>query len=353
MQRVIDMKKQLDDLGVSAFCESMAMMVRAGIQTDEAIGLLAESARKDGGVLESGLAVMKEKTEAGDRLWKAMEESGIFPDYCVRMVEAGEGSGRMESILFRLSRYYADQKTMGDKLRGAVTYPAAMLVLIIAVLAVMLVMVLPAFTDVYDNLTGSLSASTYGYIRWAYAFCWIALIAMVVIAGALIVGLWMWTHGKRETVEKLLRKLPICDNILNSMGSYRFTAALTTFLASGEMQDDAVRMSIPMVRCKPIEDVLHRCEERMAEGHSIAQAAYDEDLFEPVYGRMLLAGERSGSMEPVLERLSGLLEDNAASLVERLVGIIDPLLSGVLMVTVGLSLLSVMLPLIGMMNSVG
>ena len=90
----------------------------------------------------------------------------------------------------------------------------------------------------------------------------------------------------------------------------------------------------------------------MEEGHSIAQAAYDEELFEPVYGRMLLAGERSGSLEHVLGRLTELLEENCGNLAERLVGIIDPLLSGVLMFTVGLSLLSVMLPLIGMMNSI-
>ena len=91
----------------------------------------------------------------------------------------------------------------------------------------------------------------------------------------------------------------------------------------------------------------------MEEGHSIAQAAYDEDLFEPVYGRMLLAGERSGSLEQVLGRLNGLLEEHCMELVDRLVGVVDPLLSGVLMLTVGVSLLSVMLPLIGMMNSIG
>ena len=91
----------------------------------------------------------------------------------------------------------------------------------------------------------------------------------------------------------------------------------------------------------------------MSEGDSFAQAAYDEELFEPVYGRMLLAGERSGNMEAVLERLAGLLEERAAHQVDRLVGIVDPLLSGILMVSVGLSLLSVMLPLIGIMNSVG
>ena len=345
--------KKLDDLGVSAFCESMAMMVQAGIHTDEAISLLQSEHGQTGGILEQGLHVMKTQVDEGAGLAAAMTASGIFPAYAIQMVEAGESSGRLEDILFRLARYYADQKTISEKLKSAVTYPAAMLVLIIAVLAVMLVMVLPAFTDVYNNLTGSLAASSYGYVRWAYGFCWFALVLMILLAAALVAGLWMWRHGKREAVERILRKNKLCSGILESMGMFRFTSALETFLASGEMQDEAVLKSLPMTDCAPVEEKLHRCVSRMEEGHSIAQAAYDEELFEPVYGRMLLAGERSGNMEHVLSRLTGLLEENCGNLVDRLVSIVDPLLSGVLMVTVGLSLLSVMLPLIGMMNAIG
>ena len=329
------------------------MMVQAGIHTDEAIGLLQSDHSHTGGVLEQGLAAMKTKVDEGAGLAAAMKESGIFPEYALQMVEAGESSGRLEDILFRLAAYYADQKTISEKLRSSVTYPAAMLTLIIAVLAVMLVMVLPAFTDVYNNLTGSLAASSYGYVRWAYGFCWFALILMLLLAAALVIGLLLWNSDKRKNVEAFLRKNRLCSEILESMGKFRFTSALATFLASGEMQDEAVLKSLPMTDCAPVEEKLQKCILRMQDGHSIAQAAYDEDLFEPVYGRMLLAGERSGNMEHVLNRLTKLLEENCKNLVERLVGIVDPLLSGVLMFTVGLSLLSVMLPLIGMMNAIG
>lgn len=345
-------KQKLNDLGVSAFCESMAMMARSGIQTDEAISLLQSGKVGEGGVLGQALAVMGERVEQGGTLAEAMRESGVFPPFAIQMVEAGESAGRLEDILFQLARYYSNQKTISDKLRNAVTYPAAMLVLIIAVLAVMIAKVLPAFTGVYNNLTGGIAASSYGYIRWAYAFCWVALVIMVVIALLLIVGLALWKNGKRAPVEALLRRIPLCSSILDNMSMFRFTSALGTFLASGELQDEALQKSIPMTAYAPTEAKLDRCAARMEEGHSIAQAAYDEELFEPVYGRMLLAGERSGSLEDVLERLTGLLEENCSSLVDRLVGIVDPLLSGVLMVTVGLSLLSLMLPLIGMMNSV-
>ena len=289
----------------------------------------------------------------GSGLAAAMRESGAFPPYALQMVAAGESSGRLEDILFRLSRYYADQKTISDKLRNAVTYPAAMMALIIAVLAVMLVMVLPSFTDVYRTLTGSLAASSYRYVRWAYAFCWIALAVMIVLSLGLVSGLALWRRGKRTAVEKIHNRVPLCRSIQENMGMFRFTSALTTFIASGEMQDEAVLNSIPMTDCAAVESKLQKCVLSMEQGHSIAQAAYDEELFEPVYGRMLLAGERSGSLESVLERLTGLLEENCGTLVDRLVGIVDPLLSGVLMVTVGFSLVSVMLPLIGMMNSIG
>lgn len=347
------MKKQLDYLGVSAFCESMGMMMQSGIHTDEAVGLLLSDSKASDGVLQQGLTVMKEQVDQGKSLDEAMKESGIFPKYALQMVAAGGSYGRLEDILFRLSNYYKEQKTISEKIKNAVTYPAAMLILIIAVLLVMLVMVLPTFTEVYNKLTGSLAASSYRYIHWAYGFCWAALIVMVIIAAALIIGLILWKNGKRETVEGFLYKLPLCGELLESLGKFRFTSALGTFLASGEMQDKAVEESIPMTDCKKVEEVLHRCKSRMEEGHSIAQAAYDEELFEPVYGRMFLAGERSGNMESVLARLTRLLEENCTGLVDRIVGIVDPLLSGVLMVTVGMALLSVMLPLIGMMNSVG
>jgi len=330
----------------------MAMMLQSGIQTDEAIGLL-RSGSGSSGVLEQALTAMKDQVDRGAGLSAAMEEAGVFPQYALQMVSAGEASGHLEDILFRLARYYSEQKTISDKLKNAVTYPAAMLGLIIAVLLVMLLAVLPSFREVYDNMTGSLSASAYSYIRWAYGFCWAALAVMVLLALCLIVGAAMWNGKRRGLVESVLWRIPLCASILETMGMFRFTGALGTFLASGEMQDEAVLKSIPMTDCRPVEKKLRQCVLSMEEGHSISQAAYEAELFEPVYGRMLLAGERSGNLETVLQKLTGHLEASCGSLVDRLVGIVDPLLSGVLMLTVGLSLLSVMLPLIGMMNSVG
>ncbi len=346
------MRKKLDALGISAFCESMGMMLQAGIQTEEAVALLRQESRRPG-PLETALREAQKELEGGVSLSTALEKTGLFPEYALRMVRAGESSGRLEDVMFRLGKYYAGQKVLSEKLKSAVTYPAAMLVLIIVVLVLMLCMVLPAFTQVYDRLTGSLAHSAYRYIQWAYGFCWAALGVMIVLAAALLLGLALWNSGKRPLIEGLLLKLPPAGSLLREMGMYRFTAALATFLASGEVQDVAVAESMKMVDCRPVEEKLEKCLKHLEEGHSIAQAAFDEQLFEPVYGRMLLAGERSGSLEPVLWRLTELLEEQCGARTDRLVGIVDPLLSGVLLVTVGVSLLSVMLPLLGIMSSIG
>ncbi len=344
--------KLLDALGVSAFCESMALMTQSGIQPDEAVELLRQSDGK-GGVLDYALSAMQAELNLGHKLADAMETCGAFPSYAVKMIAVGEESGRLEAVLFRLSRYYLNEETMEDKLRSAVTYPAVMLVMIIAVLALMLTMVLPAFTRVYERTTGSLAVSSYSYISWAYGFCWVALGVMLLLAMSLLIGRLVWRSKRRLALEGLLEKVPLCGEILRELGLYRFMGAYTTYLSSGTLQDVAMEESIKMTRCRSVEKKLLRCMSHLEAGHSFAHAAYDEGLFEPVYGRMLLAGERSGRSELVLWRLTDLLEEHCTTLTDRLVGIVDPLLSGVLLLTVGASLLSVMLPLLGIMNSIG
>lgn len=349
---MVNSVKKLDNLGVSAFCDSMSMMIRSGIQTDEAIALLRQGGDCTG-PLEQGLSLMLKEAEQGKSLSDVMDAVGIFPAYAVRMTAAGEAAGRLENTLTQLAKYYADQKVIGEKLKNAAVYPAVMLLAAVAVLTAMLAMVLPAFTDVYNNLAGSLASSSYSYINWAYTLCQISLAVMALLTGFVFTGFALWQGNGRRIVEKLLGKLPLCAPIMEALGMFRFTSALSTYLASGATQDLAVTESMRMVFHESVEAKIRRCAAKMEEGHGIAQAAYEECLFEPVYGRMLLAGERSGSLEDVLRKLTKLLEQYCMGKIDRLIGIVDPLLSGILILAVGFSLLGAMLPLVGIMNAIG
>ena len=345
-------KKKLDNLGVSAFCESMSMMIKSGIQIDEAIALLRQG-RDCAGPLEQVLPLMQKEAEQGKSLSDVMESSGIFPTYVVQMTAAGDMTGRLEETLAQLSKYYVDQKAMGDKLKNAAIYPVIMLFAAIAVLTSMLSMVLPAFTDVYNNLAGSLATSSYSYINVAYMLCRVSLAATMLLTGFAITGFVMWQGKERRVVERFLEKFPLSASIMETLSIFRFTSALSAYLSSGATQDFAVAESMKMVFHESVEARIQSCIERMEEGHGIAQAAYKERLFEPVYSRMLLAGERSGSLEDVLRKMSELLKVHYMEKIDRLVGVVDPLLSCILILTVGFSLLGAMLPLMGIMNAIG
>ncbi len=346
-------QRKLDNLGVSAFCESMSMMIRSGVQIDEAVALLRQGGEREGGLLGHGLFVMQKEAEDGKCLSEAMEAAGIFPAYAVRMAAAGEAVGKLESALAQLANYYTDQKAMGEKLKNATIYPFAILLAAIAALTVMLAMVLPVFTDVYYSLAGSLASSSYGYISWAYHLCQAVVCIMALLALLAAAGFVLWQGKGRRMVERLLGRLPLSAPVMEALGAFRFTSALSTYLASGMTQDLAIAESVGMVFHEPLEAKIKRCAERMEAGCGIARAAYDEKLFAPVYGRMLLVGERSGCLEETLQKLAKLSGEQCMAQIDRLTGIVDPLLSGVLILTVGISLLGAMLPLVGIMNAIG
>ena len=345
-------RKQLSLLGVSAFCESMASMLDAGIDMAEAASLLKQKG-KNSGQLNEGIGIIEESLNAGSSLKEAMEKSGMFPGYVLEMVDAGEATGKTEEVLKRLADYYAAQHSLSEKIKATIVYPLALIVLIIIVLFMMLKMVLPAFSDVYETLTGSLSESSYAYINYAYVFCRVALIVMSVLVAVVILSYFLYRAGMKKQIEKLMRIIPGCSSIMEDMALYRFTSAYEVFLSSGYLQDEAVEKAKTMADYEPVVKKIDAMQGLMSEGHGFAVAANETELYEPVYGRMLIPAERSGTSEDALRRLVDLLSESVMTGSDRLLGSLESILSGVLMITVAVALLCVMLPLIGIMNSIG
>jgi type IV pilus assembly protein PilC len=345
-------KGKLDLLGVSAFCESMGMMIRSGIQLDEAISLFKQKDHK-GGLLEDNIEVMEKCIAEGNSLKVAMEQCGIFPEYALKMIETGESTGKLEDVLFTLADYYEKQDVIVSKIRSALIYPLAMLAMIIIVLFIMLKAVLPSFSGVYTSLSGSLADSSYRYISYAYIFCRVVLIIMIILVALLIIGYLMYKGNGKRKVQNFLATNKTLASIMESLALYRFTSAYEVLLASGKMQDDALEEAKAMADYEPVEKKLEAVEAKMKEGNGFANAANEVELYEPIYGRMLIPGERSGNTDSVLSRLISLLAHSASSQLDNFINTIEPLLSGLLMLSIGIALLSLMLPLIGIMNSIG
>ncbi len=346
--------KQLESLAISVFCENMAMMLGAGIGAEEAAGLLGEDSTQ-GSFHDAAKSVQKFLLLQGGTLSEAVAQSGYFPAYVSDMIRVGESAGRIEQTLRSLAGYYASRSRLETKLKSAVLYPLVLLVLMAAILGVLLAKVLPVFAGVYTSLAGDLTSSSYGYIRVAYGISWLALAVTVLVALVLIAATVASRTSKGlDTLKRMAEHLPVLSGIAQQLSLANFTEVLMIYVASGVDVDSAMEAAGKMVDNETVAQKVDACRRQMKEkGVGLATAVYEQKLFEPLYGRMLVSGARSGSLEPVLERLTDLFSQDARMRIDRAVDRVEPFMSAFLTVTVGIALISTMLPLIGILGSIG
>ncbi len=338
---------------MGSFFENTGMLVRAGVSVNEAVDLLREDREDRSRELAAMYDHMGRRLGEGATFAQAMKESKAFPKYAVDMIEASEYTGRLEATLFHLAEYYRTEFSMKNTLVAAVRYPIILLIMVIAVLAAMLFMVFPAFRGVYENLTGSLAASSYSYIDISFLFCRILMGVMILLVVLMLIGVLMWKGGKRDAVKRMLSGASVFRTLFETLDLYRFTACFDMFIAGGEMQDEALKKSISVVEGKKLRDKLGRCVKKMEAGRSFSQVAGEERLYDSINNRMLIPAERSGMLDSIMQKILKNLKETSDLCISRISGTVEPLLTGFLMITIGLILISLMVPLIGIMNSIG
>jgi len=337
---------------ISSFFENMGMMNKAGITPSEAVELLKEES-EESGKASAAYEKMSEKMSMGSSLADAMKSSEAFPDYAVDMVGASEYTGKLEGTLFHLSEYYRTEHSMRNTFIAAIRYPIILLLMVIAVLIAMLAIVFPAFYGVYNNLTGNLASSSLSYIDVSFTLCKVLMVIMIILVILLLIGVLMWRNGKAASVKKILSGIGTFRQLFDNLDLYRFTSCFDMFISSGEMQDEAIRKSLTVAEGDTLKGKLNNCIEKMQTGLSFSQAASEEKLYDPINNRMLIPAERSGMLDSILQKILTNLKNNNEAYVARIANTVEPFLTGFLMITLGLMLISLMVPLIGIMNSIG
>lgn len=347
--------KLLESSAISAFCGSVATMLSAGVQIDEAVHLLADNRE------ESYFKEVCDKTYAdlvtGSGLADAMEATSAFPVYAVSMVRVGEASGRTDRVLRSLSRYYGSEGRMFTKLQSAVGYPAAMLCIMSVILAFTVIVILPVFQSVYADIAGSLTSGSYSSVSASIVIGWVAF-AIVLIATIAVLALAIRSRSEagRLKVVSALEKFPATHDALYQLALSRFTSALSAYIASGVHDERAMEQAAQTVEHAELAEKIEAARASMASvdnPRSLAQAISENQIFEPVYARMLLVGTRSGSTDDVLGSLSDVFFDDATAQIDAIVDVIEPMLAVFLTIAVSATLIAVMMPLVGIMSSIG
>ena len=345
--------KMLESSAIAAFCESAAVMHSAGIQMDEAVYLLGEN-MQDAAFKNACDSVYAELI-SGKSLAEALEKSESFPHHVVDMVAAGEHSGRLENVLWSLAKYYDEEDRLYAKTKSAVAYPAALLSVMTVILLFTVAVILPVFVDVYTGLTGNLTSGSFAYVNASIIIGWTALGITLLCTVLVLVGIVASRSPQgRSKLVRLLERMPLTRRPLRQMAvravrphSPRSSQPAPTPLWSAPLPWSTIRLE-PQIPARAVRGQM--TDPSLGKA---AQAVFDNNVFEPVYARMLVVGTLKGSLETVLASLSDTFFDDSSIRLDRLIDSVEPTLAAFLTVSVGATLIAVMLPLIGIMGSIG
>lgn len=348
-------RKSMESGAVSVFCESIAVMQAAGIQTEEALGLLSENTN-DAAFQSTCEGVYRGLVEQKP-LADAMDATGAFPAFAIDMVRTGEASGRLESTMSSLARYYNEEDRIISKLHSSIIYPVALFALMSVILLFTLVVIIPIFMATYEKVSGGLATGPYTFVGLAMIIGWIAFgLSLLGTIFTLVIALMTRSQGNLRALESLMEKLPFTREAAKQLALSRFTSVLTSYAAIGASGDLALEEASKTVDEPGLQQRLRAAvadAKDLNAPKSLARALGDNDVFGPVYTRMLAVADTSGNLEEVLDQMSGTFFDDALVQMDESLDRIEPALAAFLTITVGLTLIAVMVPLIGILGSIG
>ncbi len=324
-------------------CQSLAYLLEAGLNHGDALLVLARDETQPR--LQKKLEAMAAQADAGWALHQTFEQAGCFPAYACRLLKVGEQVGSTAQTLAELARYYRERAAMTRRIRATLTYPAALLGVLLGVVVVLLVWVMPVFQQVYAGLGSSLT----GFAGWLLTFGrglgralpWIGLGILLALAVLAI-----------PAVRRGIQKAFSDRGVWKDIHSAQYLQALSLGLNCGLPAQEAADLASGLAQ----QGFAKRCSElgqRLAQGQSMGSALAEGGFLGARDRRLLDAAARSGHGDQALTAIAReSLQHSQQKLEGKLAGI-EPAMVAVACGMIALVLISVMVPLVGIMNALG
>ena len=328
---------------LSAFCLQVSLLLEAAVPLDEGFSIMAEDAADE--KERQMLLYMSEGAELGDPCFKIFKDTGVFPDYVIRMAKLGQETGTLDQMMKSLSDYYEKEDRLIKTLKNAVRYPAMMILMLLVVLFVLFVKVMPIFSKVYEQLGAE--------IRLGGTFSGAALVLSAVIAVVMAGVAAASKMGIRIGIaDKITTEIKNRSKIAHAIAKRRFTSVLSLTLRSGLEFEKGLELAGELAENDRIAEQVKKCEEKLELGESYYEALKETGMFSGFYIQMIKVGTRSGHLDSVMEEISNDYEEITDTAIDNMIARFEPTIVAVLAVSVGLVLLSVMLPLAGVLSAI-
>ena len=337
---------------ISLFCSQVVLILKAAIPLREGIGAISENIETAEG--KKLILEMKEELDRNSSLSAALGKTGAFPDYMVNMARIGEKAGKLDNVMEALAGYYAREDRLRRRVRSAILYPLILVLMMAAVIAVMVVKALPTFNSVFLDMGGDMPATSRAVIGAGMTIGQSALVAVLILAVLLIVVMILSSTdaGSRRLAGFAARFGP-ARRLSGKIASARFASILSMMLSAGYDTSEALELIPDVIADQTVLEKIKKSREAVDAGESFAKALETARMFPGIYSSMIHVGVKTGNLDTVMNQLADLYSEEADDSINKAVSVIEPVMVAALSIVIGAILLAVMLPLMGIMSSIG
>ena len=337
---------------VSRFTRQFAAMVSAGLPLVQCLDILgAQTENKE---LAIAVKQVSSDIQGGNNLADALgKHPKAFNNLYCNMVAAGEQSGNLDGVLNRLAEYQEKAEALRRKIKGAMTYPAIVLVIAVAATVVMLTFVVPTFAGMFTDMGGELPLPTQIVMDLSMMMqTWWWAMALTAIGGTVAFLQYYKTADGKVKIDALKLKMPILGDLERKSAVSRFSQTLSTLLSSGVTIIDAMAITARTAGNKVLEIGIMRTLEKITGGTSIAEPLKDTKVFPPMVIHMIAVGEKTGDLSGMLKKVAEFYEEEVDAAVEALTSVIEPIMIIVIGIIVGGILISMYMPMFDMVGAI-
>ena len=338
---------------VVIFTRQFAVMIDAGLPLVQCLEILANN--QENKEFKRILMDIKGTVEGGSTFAESLKRHPhVFDQLFVNLIAAGEVGGILDTILNRLSGFMEKSEKLKGEVKGALTYPIAVIVIALIIVTGLLVFIVPIFEDMFAGFGSALPAPTQIVVNMSDA-----LAAhggkMLGAAVAVFFGLKQYykTTKGQYVMDAVFLKLPVFGDLLKKSAVARFTRTLGTMMSSGVPILEALDIVAKTAGNKVIEEALMKAKDALSEGKTLAEPLQETQVFPGMVTQMIAVGESTGAMDAMLNKIADFYEDEVDAAVKSLTSLIEPLLMAFLGVVVGGLVIALYLPIFSLAGAAG
>ncbi len=341
--------KKIEAGDIAIFARQLTTMMGAGVPMVQSFEIVANGMENK--AMRDMVTGIKNEVESGSNLTNALRKyPDQFDDLFCSLVEAGEQSGTLETLLGEIADYKEKSESLKKKIKKAMFYPVAVLIVAFIVTAILLIFVVPQFETLFEGMGGDLPAFTRMIVNaseFMQAWWWVAL-------GFIIAAVMAFKQAKKRSVafarglDRVMLKAPVFGEIIHKSATARFSRTLATMSSAGVPLVEAMDSVAGTAGNYVFEKAILKMKDEAATGTRLTQSIENSGLFSNMVTQMVSIGEESGSIDDMLAKVADYYEEEVDNAVDAMTSLMEPMIMAFLGVVIGGLVVGMYLPIFKM-----